>query len=72
MRTIETRATGQADGTLVATVPPDVAPGEHRVVLVLEEAVVTVADSLDLPVHDVGPWTDMSLRRADLYGDDGR
>jgi hypothetical protein len=41
MKTIETRATVRPDGTLVATVPADVAPGEHRVVLVLEEVVVT-------------------------------
>lgn len=27
----------------------------------------------DLPVHDLGPWPEgLSLRREDLYGDDGR
>lgn len=27
----------------------------------------------DLPVHDLGPWPEgMSLRREDLYGDDGQ
>jgi hypothetical protein len=26
-----------------------------------------------LPVHDLGPWPEgLSLRREDLYGDDGR
>ncbi|WP_207787570.1 DUF2281 domain-containing protein [Candidatus Thiosymbion oneisti] len=30
-------------------------------------------ESLDFPVDDLGPWPDgMSLRREDLYGDDGR
>ncbi len=73
MRTIETRATVRPDGTLVAQVPPDVAPGEHRVILVLEEAVTTpITGELELPVHDLGPWPDTSLRRVDLYGDDGR
>lgn len=35
--TIETRAMESGDGTLTATVPLGVAPGEHRVVLVLDE-----------------------------------
>jgi hypothetical protein len=27
----------------------------------------------DFPVHDLGPWPEsLSLRRADLYGDDER
>jgi hypothetical protein len=27
----------------------------------------------DLPVHDLGPWPEnLSLRRADLYGEDER
>jgi hypothetical protein len=26
-----------------------------------------------LPVHDLGPWPEgLSLRREDMYGDDGR
>ncbi len=30
-------------------------------------------DSLDFPVDDPGPWPDgLSLRREDMYGDDGR
>ncbi len=29
--------------------------------------------SLDFPVDDLGPWPDgLSLRREDMYGDDGR
>ncbi|MBW8875697.1 MAG: hypothetical protein JF614_12100 [Acidobacteria bacterium] len=28
---------------------------------------------VDFPVHDLGPWPeDLSLRRADLYGEDER
>ena len=36
MRTIETTATVSPDGKLTADVPPDVAPGEHRVLLVFD------------------------------------
>lgn len=73
MRTIETRATVRPDGTLVAQVPADVTPGEHRVILVLADAVATATTGeLDLPVHDLGPWPATSLRRVDLYGDGGR
>jgi hypothetical protein len=32
-----------------------------------------VLSLVDFPVHDLGPWPeDLSLRRADLYGDDER
>jgi hypothetical protein len=60
------------DGTLTATVPLDIAPGEHRVVLVLDDSSAVVNEVLELPVHDVGEWPGLGLRRADLYGDDGR
>ncbi len=33
----------------------------------------TNKQSLDFPVDDLGPWPDgLSLRREDMYGDDGR
>ena len=33
----------------------------------------THQDLLDFPVDDLGPWPEgLSLRREDLYGDDGR
>jgi hypothetical protein len=37
VRTIETTATITAEGRLLADVPPDVEPGTHRVVLVIED-----------------------------------
>lgn len=37
MKTIETTATVNSDGTMTLQAPPDVAPGEHRVVLVIDE-----------------------------------
>ena len=33
----------------------------------------TSSESLDFPVDDLGPWPErLSLRREDMYGDDGR
>ncbi len=33
----------------------------------------TSKQSLDFPVDDLGPWPEgLSLRREDMYGDDGR
>jgi hypothetical protein len=75
MRTIETTVTVGPDGKLVLQLPPDVAPGPHRVVLVLEEqpAPAAARPSLDFPVLSVGQWPEgLSLRREDLYDDFGR
>ena len=78
MKRIETVATISPDGTLTAHVPPDVPVGEHRIVLVIDEVELTVrrgqaAPRPDFPVRDYGPWpAGLSLRREDMYGDDGR
>ena len=76
MRTIEATATVYPDGTLVVAVPRDVTPGRHRVVVVIgggEEAVERSREPLDFPTYDVGPWpVGLTLRREDMYGDDGR
>ncbi len=77
MKTIETTATVTPDGTLTARIPGDIAPGQHSVVIVIDEAVgETAADrtsKLPFPVIDVGEWPgDFSLRREDIYGDEGR
>ena len=35
--------------------------------------ITTGGESLDFPVDDLGPWPEgLSLRREDMYGDDGR
>jgi hypothetical protein len=75
MRTIETVATVQDDGTLIVHVPLGMAPGPHRVVLVIDEAPLeeVIRPPLDLPTIDVGPWPErLSLRREDMYDDSGR
>jgi hypothetical protein len=80
MKTIETSATIAPDGKLHLHLhlPPDMPPGEYRVVLVMEEQPAGLAGQekrppLSLPVHDLGPWpAGLSLRREDIYGDDER
>lgn len=74
MRTIETNATVTAEGKLTIEVPPEVSRGEHHVVVVIDENfVVEKKKTLNFPVDNFGPWPKgLSLRREDMYGDDGR
>lgn len=78
MRTIETTATIAADGTLTLKLPPDIAPGEHQVVLVIDEAKPSLRERAAVepfPVLQVSAWgypPDETFRREDMYGDDGR
>lgn len=75
MKTVETTATVGSDGTLTARVPPEVPPGRHRVVVLIEEepAEEEKRPALEIPVYDLGPWPEgLSLRREDMYGDWGR
>lgn len=37
MRSIETLATLSADGTLTAKIPTDIPPGDHQVIIVIDE-----------------------------------
>ena len=75
MTVITTRVEVAPDGTFSGRLSPgQVPPGEH-------EAAITVAPLQrpgkpftmeNFPIHD-GPWDDsISLRREDMYGDDGR
>jgi hypothetical protein len=75
MRTIETTATVAPDGTLTVRVPPDVIPGTHQIVLVIDDWSREARESQlgAFPVISVGAWpSDLSLRREDMYGDAGR
>lgn len=75
MKTVETQATISEDGTLTAKVPSDIKPGEHRTVILIDESQKTDTKRLPLqfPVDHYGSWSqDLSLRREDMYGDDGR
>lgn len=81
MKAIETDIIVNSDGRarIELNLSPDVPPGRHRAVVVLDERPVPAAPRregfslADFPVHDFGPWPEgLSLRRADLYGDDER
>ncbi len=81
MKAIETDIIVSRDGRarIDLNLSADVPPGRHRAVVVLDERPVSVTPQregsslADFPVHDFGPWPEsLSLRRADLYGDDER
>ena len=75
MRAIETIATVTEDGKLTAPMPPDVAPGAHRVVVIDEQPAPASAPYQPLALN-MGRFTgwppDATFRREELYGDDGR
>jgi hypothetical protein len=74
MRTIETTARVGDDRTLVLQLPSDVSPGEHRVVVMIEELPIPAVkpEPLRFSGYDVELIDpDFKFRREDLYGDDG-
>ncbi len=69
MRTIET--TIELDDQRKATIrfPADLAPGPHRVVMVIDEPTVA-RTPLTFSAHDVGPWPEgFTVRREEIYDD---
>jgi hypothetical protein len=62
------------DGTITGKAPPGLKPGPHAAAVAAEAPPrARAAGKLELPVHDCGPWPEgLSLRREDIYGDDGR
>jgi len=77
MKTIETTMVVLPDGSIQIPPRPDLMPGEHRVVLVVEEPITTVAarrqPPLQLKMLDWSAWpADSTFRREEIYGDDGR
>jgi hypothetical protein len=65
MRTIETRGTVTADQKLTIDVPPDIAPGEHQIVVVIADL-----PSTDLAaVAQHGGSFDWLEDEPDLYSD---
>jgi hypothetical protein len=79
MHEIRTRIRVGADHTITGVAPPDVPPGEHEVTINVVPAPEPQPKKQkpfnvdDLPSADLGPWPEgLSLRREDLYDDDGR
>jgi hypothetical protein len=77
MSDIRTRIHVDADHTITGVAPPDVPPGDHEITITVPPLARQPAkkpfDVNDLPNVDLGPWPEgLSLRREDIYGDDGR
>jgi hypothetical protein len=75
MKTLEMTAVVGLDRKLTVQLPPDINPGAHRLVVVIEEMPPSGGKPQPLqfstyPV-DINP-KDFTFRREDLYGDDGR
>ena len=80
MKTIETIATVTADGKITLQLPPDIPPGEHQVVVIIDEKPLVEKvqtkekrSPLNFPVDSYGLFPEnLSLRREDMYDDWGR
>ena len=76
MITIQTRVTVDEKGLATVRLPPDVTPGPHEAVLVIEEALAQNKRPImeGFPRHDVK--VDLpegfTFRREELYDDSGR
>jgi len=73
--TIEATATVTLEGKVTIQLPATVPPGNHKLVLVIDEQPVSPEQRtpFDFPVHDAGAWPEtLSLRREDMYDDWGR
>lgn len=78
MKAMQMTASVSIDGKLIAKLPPGIPPGEHRVVLVIDDGLVSskvrnAKPPLKLNVLRWEAWpAESTFRRKDIYGDDGR
>jgi hypothetical protein len=78
MTEIRTRVLVGPDRRISGTAPADVPPGEHEVTITVKPPPTRRRpdepfDVDALPNHDLGPWPEgLSLRRKDIYDEDGR
>ena len=77
MTVVTTRIIVAPDHTISGTAPDSIPPGEHIALIQAPgpaRQLPTLPFDVDaLPLRDLGPWPEgLSLRREDLYGDDGR
>jgi hypothetical protein len=64
--------TADEQGMAMLRMPPGITPGEHQVVVVIDETMKPSAP-LVFSSHDVGPWPKgFTVRREEIYGGDGR
>lgn len=72
MSAFKARVKVSDDHTISGLVSADVPAGEHEMTIFVENQGPRFFSVEDLPLHDL-PWeADVSLRRKDFYGDDGR
>ena len=78
MAEIRARVLVSPDHRISGTAPPAVPPGEHEVTITVlpvpaRQRPAKPFDVDALPTHDLGPWPErLSLRREDMYDEDGR
>jgi hypothetical protein len=76
MKTIETTAVIGEDRKMTVQLPPDVPPGPHQIVIVVEGSLDEPRQAWtmdDWPAHDATlADPNFTMRREDLYGDIGR
>ena len=72
MKTIQTTIMVDETGKATIQLTPDVTPGPHQAVVVIDEPAAAPAP-LTFSAHDVGRWPkEFTVRREEIYGDDGR
>ena len=75
MRALTLTAEVRPDHTLTIQVPPDIPPGVQTIVIVLADTKEASPPPAPLTFHPhrVGPTDpNLTFRREDIYGDDGR
>ena len=76
MKTIETTVTVTEDLQITITLPSDITPGKHRVVVVIDENPLIPDKDTAKPLLklNVGEWKnwlpECTFRREDIYDDD--
>ena len=73
MHEIHLEAYVDEDRTLRVQLPDEVAPGKHRITVVVDDAEAAETDTFRIRVFNLPGWpSDFAMRREDLYGDDER
>ena len=73
MRTTEVKMVVGENGETILHLAPDIAPGEYRAVIVMEQKTMEERPSLNFPVDSYGSWPQsLSLKREDMYNEWGR
>ena len=73
MRMIETTAIITDEGTLTVQVPPDITPGDHHIVVIIDEQPTVQAPRplLEFAAYPVGLTApERTFRREELYDDE--